>query len=1126
MKKINGCKNYSYNRKFFARIFMVMKITLLFFFVAIGSVFADSTYSQNAFFSIKLNNATVQQVFDEIQKKSEFIIFYKDNQVDLNHRANIDAVDATVNQILDQSLKGTNLGYKIIDRQIVILASELKESPEVIVSLTDSEQKKGISGTVKDSQGLTMPGVAVVVKGTSIGIVTDANGKFALSIPKDAKTLVFSFIGMKSQEFAITGKTSFDVVMEEETIGIEEVVAVGYGVQKKSLVTGAISSVSSADIENTSVTQAQQAIQGKISGVQVINTSGSPGAPIKVRIRGYSSNNNSDPIYIVDGIKTNDITNLDPNDISVMEVLKDAASTAIYGAEGGNGVVMIKTKKGETGKPIINYDFQYGFQSVGFTPKMMNTTQYNTYMNEGGLLQNVDKTYNTDWLASIFETAPMQKHYISFSGGKDGSTYMLSLSYLNQDGIVAGPKDKYKRYTVRLNSDHQIMPWLKVGNAFTYSYTNRSAIDESSGDYGGVIGSALQMDPATPVKYNGAIPARVQTLIDEGKPLVKSPDGYYYGISTYQSMRNPFVTQALSNGNDQTDRLQGNLYAVLSPLKGLNITSRFSLGITYQNYHYWSPTFYYIETMQNSLTKVTDNNDHYKDWLWENFATYNKKIGNHDLTFLFGISAEKNIHRITNAQGGPMILENSAYAQLNYISDQANDQVNGRIFDNRKTSYFGRLTYNFNNKYLLEGSLRRDGGGLSQLPESGRWGYFPAISAGWVLSNEDFFPKSFITTAKLRSSWGKNGSLSNLGNYSYASMITSTSNGYALTYPMADGSFSTVFEPTQTENPNLRWETSVQTDIGLDLYAFQNRLSITIDYYNKKTTDLITMNTPALEVGNSASPINAGDVINKGLEFEFGYRNKIHDFNYGIHLNLSTLNNKVTYLDPSVNMLYGANVGSGISTVVKRDEPLWYFYGYKTRGIDQSTGDPIFVDKNGKETKTVTEADKQYIGSAIPNLIYGGNLDMSYKNFDFSMNFQGTSGNDVLLGLIRNDVPTVNRPEYFFIDRWTTTNTTGTKPRAGSGSKTWNSDQIVFSGSYMRIKQIQLGYNLPKALIHVLKMQSARFYVSLDDFFTFTNYIGMDPEAGSNNNNNNNIGIDRGTYPTSRKFIFGTSISF
>jgi len=1106
-----------------AKIFVKMRVTLLMVLLATFSSFANKTTAQNASLSLNVNNSTVRNVLRTIEKETGYSFIYSSELIDVNRRVSLNEQETSLQDVLDALFAGTPVNYSINDDHIVLSRTS--------GDATGKAQPQGheVSGKVTDGSGAPLPGVTVVIKGTTKGTITDANGVYHLTNVPENVTLLYSFVGMKNKEVAYTGQSTINLKMEEESIGLGEVVAVGYGVQKKSVVTGAIASVNSSDIDNTSVSQAQQALQGKTSGVQVINASGAPGAPIKVRIRGYSSNNNSNPIYIVDGIKTTDISNLDPDDISSMEVLKDAASTAIYGAEGGNGVVIITTKKGKSGKPTITYDFQYGVQSVGHTPKLMNTSQYSTFMNEAGLISNVDQTYNTDWLGAIFETAPMQKHHISFSGGKDGSTYMLSMSYLNQDGIVVGPQDKYKRYTVRLNSDHQILPWMKVGNTFAYSNSQRAAINESGGEFGGVIGSALMIDPATPVEYTGDVPAHVQTFINNGNPILKAPDGNYYGISKYVfgEIVNPFVTQAITKDRTQQDQLQGNVYAVLTPLKGLKITSRFNLNLTYQNYHTWNPTYYYTAERNNSSTKVIDNNDVWKDWMFENFASYNHKFGDHDLTLLLGMSSEKATHRITNAQGGPMIMENPAYAQLDFISSQKNDQVNGRIYDNRKESYFSRLSYNYKDKYLLEGSLRRDGAGLSQLPQSGRWGIFPAVSGGWVISNEDFFPKSFITDAKLRASWGQNGSLSNLGNYSYASLISSTSNGYALTYPMADGSFGTVFEPSQLANPNLRWETSVQTDVGLDLRAFRDRLTFTMDYYNKKTTDLITQNTPALEAGNAASPINAGDVTNKGFEFELGYRNKIHDFNYGIHLNMSTLKNEVTYLNPTLDRLYGAQVGPGwTATAVQKGEPLWFFYGYKTKGIDPKTGDPIFLDKSGQPTNNVTEADKQYIGSAIPNLYYGGSLDASYKNFDFNVNFQGTSGNDVLMGWIRNDRPTINRPEYFFKNRWTADNTTATEPRAGTNPKAWNSDLLVFNGAFMRIKQIQLGYNLPKSLMNNLHMKSARFYISLDDFFTFTNYIGMDPEAGTNNNNNNNIGIDRGTYPTARKVMFGTSISF
>jgi hypothetical protein len=489
-----------------------------------------------------------------------------------------------------------------------------------------------------------------------------------------------------------------------------------------------------------------------------------------------------------------------------------------------------------------------------------------------------------------------------------------------------------------------------------------------------------------------------------------------------------------------------------------------------------------------------------------------------------------------------MVLQLSSFSQLDYIASQKADLINGRTDEDKLVSYFGRVSYDYNGKYLLQGSIRKDGAGLTQLPANGRWGVFPSFSAGWVISNEAFFPKTFISNLKLRGSWGQNGSLSNLGNpntassfYPYALFITATSNSYVMQYPLSDGSMATVQEPSQLANPDLTWETSQQTDLGIDLRALGDKLTFSVDYYNKTTKNLITNNNLPLETGNLSPQINGGNVSNKGFEFDLGYKNLQGDFKYAIDLNLSTLKNEVTYLNPLLGSIPGVQVGTGWNaTRFQQGQPMWYFYGYKTHGIDKATGNPIFVTKNGRDTTAagVNSNDMQNIGNPIPNLIFGTSINLGYKGIDLSVTASGTSGNKVMMGWIRNDRNTVNRPTYFFDGRWTTPGQSASKPGAAADTKTWNSDQIVFDGSYLRIQQIQLGYKIPSSLLNAIKVSSLRVYVSLDNFFTISKYPGMDPQASPRNQNeqsqpyNNSTGIDRGSYPIPKDVMVGASISF
>lgn len=1114
------------------KLWKIMKLTIVLLISFMMTVSANS-YSQKTKLDVNLSNTTIKGLFGYIEQNSEFVFLYRNEDFNTAKMVSIEMKDASINQILDQALKDEKVVYDVYERQIVI--RKASES----VAINPQPQKKEVSGSVKDGEGNPLPGVSVVLKGTTVGTVTDGDGNYTISnIPANA-TLQFSFVGMKTQEVVVGNNKTIAIKMVEEKTSIDEVVAVGYGTQKKSLVTGAISSVKAEEMQNTSITRAEQVLQGKTSGVQVIPISGSPGAGMNVRIRGYSSNANSNPIYIVDGVKTQDIGYLDPNDISSMEILKDAASSAIYGAEGGNGVVMITTKKGQKGKTLVSYDVQHSWQSAGNLPKLMDVNQYAQYMKEGGIIANVDKTYNTDWLKAITETGLMTKHHVSFSGGNEKSTYLLSLGYMTNDGIIKGSQDKYKRYSIRLNLDNEMKTWLKVGTNFSYAHTDRSAINETGGEFGGVIGSALQMDPSTPIEFTGTIPASTQAIINANPTVLKAPDGKYFGISQYNfgEIVNPFVTMAITNGGISQDNLNGDVYAEIKPLKDLTITSRFGVDINYQNNHFWRPTYYYTAERNNGSTVVVDQNQMNNTWIWENFASYKKSFNNHNILLLAGMSAENYYQRVTNVQGGPMVKEDPSFAYLSFLSGQTNDLVTGNPNNFRKESYFGRASYDYKNTYMLQGSIRRDGASLSYVPKNGRWGLFPSFSAGWVISNETFFNKSFLSYAKLRGSWGQNGSLSNLLNtpYGYLPAITAANTGLIMQYPLSNGN-SPAFEPAVAPNPNLKWETSQQTDIGIDLRALDNKLTFVADYYVKTTKDLITLSNPPLEVGNNPAQINAGTVENKGFEFDLGYKESKGDFKYSVNVNLSTLKNNVSYLDPTVGLINGAQVGptgSWYATVFEQGHSIWHFNGYKTAGIDPATGSPVFLKKDGTKTNAagVSGADLQDIGSPLPKLLFGANINLAYKQFDLAISAAGMSGNKVMMAWIRTDRNQINRPTYFYDGRWTTAGQNTSIPGAKADSKTYNSDQIVFDGSYLRIQQIQFGYTLPSAVLSRLSIASLRFYVSLDNFFTITKYPGMDPQPSPQYTSptttlSNSVGIDRGSYPIPRDIMVGASITF
>jgi TonB-linked SusC/RagA family outer membrane protein len=992
-------------------------------------------------------------------------------------------------------------------------------------------QQTTVTGVVYGDDNATLPGATIVVKGTAIGTTSDLEGKFTLQVPSTATTLVVSFIGMVSQEIAISGEP-LKIKLTASATDLSEVVVVGYGVKKKSLVTGSISSVKAKDLKTTSSSRADQAIQGKTAGVMVLPTSGSPGAGSKIRIRGTNSNSNSNPLFIVDGMKTGDINNIDPGDIESMEVLKDAASSAIYGTEGANGVILVTTKSGKSGKGQVDYDFQFGSQSVRTDMKLMDATQYKQWMTESGQTTSDRFNANTDWLSETFQSAPMQKHHLSFSGGNEKTVYLVSGSYLTQDGIVGGEKANYSRYTSRINVKSEVKKWLEVGGNFSYSHSNQKNVGQDD-EYRSLVNSALLIDPLTPLTYSGT-PAHVQSLLDQGKVIVKDDAGNYFGLTENVSgeMSNPLATLNTYHNTTEQDKLMGTGYVTVKPLTGLSFTSRIGLDLTYQNQHIWSPLYYFSTENQNGTTNVTDNLNKYNTWLWENFATYAKDFGDHSLTLMAGYSAQEYTGPAYTLYSAPMVAEGDPYAYQGATTSDLYDRTGGTPTQNTMASMFGRLSYSYKGKYLLEGSVRRDG--ASVFPTDSKYAVFPAVSAGWVVSKEDFFKTDLISYMKVRASWGSNGSKSNLPGNEDKELWTLA----GIKYPDPTGTYQPGAQIAKLVNKELLWERTEMTDIGIDVRLLNNKVTFTADYYNKSTKDLIALGTFPMSTGGGMPYVNAGTVNNKGFEFELGYRNEDNALTYAASVNLSTLKNEVTELKVNAPVA-GANVRGYNLTWFEEGEPIWYFKGYKTDGIfddaAQATayntkygttfqaGDPIVVDVNGDDK--ITPTDQTKIGSPHPSLIYGGNISLGYKGLDFNLAFQGVYGNDIFMAWYRTDRSLSNKPAYMFEDRWTATNTGASSPRADNNSDyVYRSDLMVSSGSYMRIKQVQLGYTLANSITSKFGVGSLRAYISLDDYFTFTKYKGLDPEAGSNNNLSQ--GVDRGLYPISAKFLFGLSASF
>jgi TonB-linked SusC/RagA family outer membrane protein len=987
-------------------------------------------------------------------------------------------------------------------------------------SVSLAQDVKTVTGAVTDNRDLPLPGVNVIIKGAMQGTISDSDGNYELQASSE-DVLQFSFIGFETEEVPVGNQTTINVVLNDQFTDLDEVIVVGYGVQQKSLVTGAISSVNAETLETSSNTGVQQAMQGRTAGVTVLPNSGSPGSGAKVRIRGTNSNSNAEPLYIVDGMKVGSIENIAPSNIESIEVLKDAASSAIYGSEGGNGVIIINTKKGKKGQGRISYDFQYGIQSVDTKMDLMNAQEYAQYMDEQGTVVTVPENVGegTDWLGEVFEDAPMQRHNLSFAGGGEKSSFLASVSYNQQDGVVGGDKAAYERLTFRLNSSHDVKEWIEVGNTLSYTHSKRNAILEDD-EYNSPIVNALLVDPTTPVVYEqGETPPSILSTEAAGNTLLKDDQGRYYAVplNTTGEIANPVARLELYNRVYNRDQITGTVFANIKPVDNLTITSRIGLDLTYQQNHNWNETYYFFDDNKNVVPSINDDIDKYFNWMWENFATYDMSFNDHSLTIMGGYSAEQRLHPNWSLYSSPMLKESDRYAYHSFTTSRANDVVGGGLEEQTMVSVYGRLSYNYLGKYLFQSSVRRDA--ASVFPTNEKGAVFPAASVGWVISEESFWNDTFMDYLKFRASWGQNGSISALTGTEEQAWWTVS----GIFYPNAneDGYFSGA-QIEKIPNDNLIWERTEQLSVGLDMRFMNRKMNFSADYYDKVTKDLIVIAPFPLSIGNDFPFVNGGDVSNSGFEFELGYNESFGDLNVSANANLSTLKNEVTYLKTDAP-ISGANIRGYDITWFAEGEPIWYFNGYKTDGIDSDTGLPNIVDTD--ESGDISPADMTNIGDPHPDLLYGASISAEYKGVDLRVFLQGTKGNEIYTGWYRPDRAESNRPKYLFEDRWTPSYTNASMPRAEASSEyVYRSDYMVQDGSYTRIKQIQLGYTLPSDLIQQVGMSKARIYISLDDYFTFTDYDGLDPEAGSNNNQSQ--GVDRGVYPIPRKMMFGLSVNF
>jgi len=1007
-----------------------------------------------------------------------------------------------------------------------------------------------VKGTVKDVAGEPIIGASVKVQGAKTGAITDFNGDFSVQADNNA-TLVISYIGYTTETVKVNGRNNIQVTLNEDAQTLNDVVVIGYGVQKKSDLTGSVAQVKAEDLKHRSTTDAAAALQGKAAGVQILNSSGKPGQGASIRVRGYSSNSsNIGPLLIVDGLQVSSIQYLDPSMIESMEVLKDAASAAIYGAEAGNGVVLITTKSGKKGQGTISYEGKFTNQSLGHVGKLLNASQFKDWMTMqlGAERVNADMSdaqtqygwnpnTNTDWLGEYFENTWAQQHTLTFQGANDRGSYFLSASYVNQDGIVKGNKDKYERLTAQINADYKIKEWLQIGTNTSVEKWSTRGVSENG--YGSSFEMLLLIDPLTPMywtkpeqmlgdyrNYYNEIQAG-----NSNYTLFGDNNGYY--ATSYFNQRlaggNPFSQRDRSEGKNSGVNINGTVFMNITPIKYVTFTSRLGYRISFNNSSNWEYPYYLNAQTKGDNYRIEGASNNSTWYQWENFINYNQDFGKHNVGAMVGMSYRQYDSNGVSANAqGPDILNayEDNYIYLNCVNGNESTVKNfsGMPNTTRALSYFGRLLYNYDNRYSLQGNFRADAFDSSKLSKDNRWGYFFSASAGWTFSNESFFKNnidpSIISFGKIRASWGTNGNVNVLNNYAYTAGISLNSQWYqyGATNAASYGSM-----PNGIANPDLTWEKSQQIDLGLDLRFFSDRLSLGIDWYKKTTKDLLVSAPVMPESGFSSMTINAGEVENSGLEVELTWKDHIGDFRYSISGNFATLKNKATYLDPSITRIEGATVEGAspgaIRCYFEQGQPVWYMRGYKYAGR-AADGTAQYYTKDGGLTNDPTDSDMTNIGSGLPDVTFGLTINAEYKGFDLTVFGAGQAGNDIYYGLYRTGYNNIAKGVY---DDFKSKKFPEARSVYGV-AKFYQSSAMVYNGSFFKLKQIQLGYTLPQSLTKKAYMENVRAYVSLDDFFTFTKYPGLDPETCTQEYNC--PGLDKGNYPNMRKLVLGLSVTF
>lgn len=1117
MKNNTLSGRYCFKNPRFKQIFRIMRISTFLLMVCVFCSYAGNAHSQNAKVSIHMNNVKLDKILNEIENQTDYLFIYN-NQVDINKITSVKVKNEAVAQVLDRILSGTGINYELEGTHIILTTEAIKD-------LHAQQQAKTVTGTVTDVSGEPIIGANIRIKGTTTGTITDIDGNFSIEAEPQS-VIEVSYIGYLTQETVINNQKSIRFLLKEDTKTLDEVVVIGYGVQKKADLTGSVANINTEKLNTQSNANIGQALQGKIAGVDIVSQGGAPGSGTRIMVRSIGTLNNASPLYIVDGMYMNSIDHINPNDIASIDVLKDASSAAIYGSRAANGVIIVTTKEGSNteGKPIIDLSVNLGISTASKFLDMLDakgwaevTTIARQAIGKPALDMATDLANkpDNDWQDIMFRPALMQNYNLAVKGGGKYSTYYTGLGYFNQDGIVKGTN--YQRYNIQSKNDYK-RGIFSAGTNLIISFSHDKPLHQEL--RGGMIGTILQSVP-TLEKYDD------------------TREGGYGG--TYGDVVNIPHPLAIIDDNimdryNENVKIFANLYAQIELFKGLkyklNLTPDFSFE-RYKNYL----NKYDFGLATNSITQLTERQRRRRNILVENLLTFDRTFGEHKISALAGYTYQDSRFRHIQAygEGLPQGLEEIDAATTNRSNE-------GNSWRSVLTSILGRVFYSYQNKYLFTATIRRDGS--SKFGKNNRYGYFPSFSLGWNVAEEKFMENvHWLDQLKLRGGYGVLGN-QEIDNYQYSSTITT-----GINYPDGNGGLLQGAFPKNFANPDIKWEETAMTNVGIDFMAFNNRLSLTADYYVKNTKDILLTVPIPISSGGANDPIrNAGKIRNNGFEFNLGWMDQPNpDISYGINLIGSFNKNKVIAMGSESGSIKGGSTNQNITTSeTKAGYPIGGYWLISTAGYFNSQeevdayakdgkkiqpaaepGDIKFVDANNDGV--INDDDRVFQGSPFPDFTFALNGNMRYKNFDLSIGLQGVLGNKIY-NATRQTLEDVTKGSNFLascLDYWTPENKNASHPRLTWDDPNRNtraeSDRYLENGSYLRLRSVQLGYTFPQTWFKGA-IQHARVYINAENLFTITSYSGYSPDVNADNANYR--GFDNFIYPTNRTFMLGLNVTF